>query len=123
MVRILIFEPTSNWTALLERSFLSQTDRQCRWQPFFPDFLAEIRAGNADVALVVTTADDAGLAELANLREAAPPTLRIVCLTAGDNPQWEWGARELGADVVLPDVSEAQSLVRAVDRLIQSLVR
>jgi DNA-binding response OmpR family regulator len=120
MIRLLILEPTSRWTAVLERAFATDADRQCRWQPFFPDFLAELRTGNADIAVVVTDANDNGIAVLTDIQQAAPPDVRIVCLVAGDDPQWEWAARELGADVVLTDVCEQRHVSGALDRLIRT---
>jgi DNA-binding NarL/FixJ family response regulator len=116
---LLVHEPTSHWTAALERGLGPRRDWQVLWKPYAGDLLDACR--NSDVRAVVMAAsgDEQSLDLLREVRAAAPGA-QILCLAEDDRPDWEWLARELGADAVLPDVVEESRIVSAVARLIKS---
>lgn len=114
---VLVFEPTSHWTAELERAGGTGPQMLVHWKPYPADLLQECRAQPPRVIVLSVSPGDESLDLLRNVRESAPAA-RLVCLVEGDPAEWEWLARELGADVVLPDSVEKQRVVTAVGRLL-----
>ncbi len=110
-----VFEPTSLWTAELERAFAGQNLVKFRWHPHRKDFLA-----NADVprlAILAVSADDDSIELITQLRQANP-SAGIICLVKEDDHDWEALARECGATAVLPDVTQKSEVIALVRRML-----
>jgi|GEM_PF-3487285 hypothetical protein len=114
---LLIYERSSHWTAELERLFSGRDQLSIRWRPHKDDFLNE--ALDADTVLIVADGSDAELGLIRHLRQASS-VLGIGCLVSNSALNWEWLARELGADFVLPETTEIQRVAWSVERLIRS---
>lgn len=112
---LLIYERRSRWTAELERHFSGNDQLLIRWRPHQDDLLEEAR--DAEAALLVADGSDAELQLIIQLKQSAP-ALRMGCLVSEAASNWEWLARELGTDFVLPDTTEIQRVAWSIERLI-----
>jgi len=116
--QILVHEPVSHWTAELERAFLSHPEIGFRWRPYREELLEELPL--ASLVLLVAFPDDSSL-DLIRQIKGADRTIPIACAISAPHPAWEWVARELGVDIVLPDISEIGRMVCALQRRLQVL--
>ncbi|WP_437205707.1 hypothetical protein [Planctomicrobium sp. SH664] len=120
MNRILVYEPTSRWTAELEKMLAGRGDT-VRWRPHFADLLTDLHEQSPRlIVYVVCAPDDQALQQLRNLLRTGRPT-RLLCLTSEpEATHWEWLARELGATSVLPDTLSPLQFREAVELLLGS---
>jgi len=116
--RILVHEPVSLWTAELERQFESEPAIVLRWRPYREELLEEW--SGAQLAILVVGAGDESLELIRVLRASRSSGPAIACLVKEGALQWEWCARELGADVVLSDLTEKARVADALRRIIHA---
>lgn len=118
MTHVLVHEPTSRWTAELQRHFRRTANVSIRWVPCGDELLMD-RAREAENCLfvIVAKADEAALERLHQL-DSRLPNAAIIVLADDPPVNWEWQARELGADVLLPDTVEKRRVTTAVECLL-----
>lgn len=121
MHHVLVHEPVSHWTAELQRGLREVGEMTVRWVPHLVDVREACSQGRVDLLVVVDSNIDSDRAPLFwECLKAAPHKLKTMLLTADESPAWEWTARELGFDVVLPETSEKRRVVHAVRRLLRT---
>lgn len=112
---LLVHEPTSLWTAEFERQLLPDPGLRIRWRPDFGDLLAE--STRQTLAVLVLSPEEESLEKVSQLHTR---TAGILCLIAGEDFPWEKAARELGADVVLPETTTKYSVLDSLRKLLRS---
>ncbi|HWL10845.1 MAG TPA: hypothetical protein VNQ76_20730 [Planctomicrobium sp.] len=115
MARIFVHEPTSLWTAELERTFATQRDVSFRWHPHASDLLND--ASQADVMVLVVSPEDASLDLIRGIR-SRNSAARLICLVNEEEPDWEHLARECGVTSILPDVSVKFRVIELIEQLL-----
>lgn len=110
---ILVHESVSHWTAEMERAFASSPETSFRWRPYREELLEEVP--QASLVLMAVATDDASL-DLIRQLKARHHSVPIACLIPQPHPEWEWLARELGVDLVLPDTMEKDRVAFSLKR-------
>jgi len=118
MIRVIIHERSSLWTAELERRLSGQTDLSFRWHPYRSDLLQN--ALNAEIMVLVVSPDDDSLDLIRELRRCNQ-SARLICLVETDALDWENLARELGVTGILPDVAMKSDVAELVMALCHAL--
>lgn len=114
-MRLLVHEPASFWTAEFERSLASVGRVSVRWFPRAADLLAEADA--TDVVILALPAGEAGLRLITDLHRRVRA---ILCLVGEVSTEWEWTAREAGADSLIPETTGCEQVWQAVAQLLFS---
>ncbi|SFI55474.1 hypothetical protein [Planctomicrobium piriforme] len=117
MGNLLVHEPTSHWTAEIERTWAKRPDVSIRWRPYRESVLEELPG--ADLVLLVVAPDDAALDFLRQLHRLAPQAI-LICLVSEEIQEWELLARELGATAILPDTAMNQQVIELLEVQLRS---
>jgi len=112
---VLVHESVSHWTAEMERLFAEHPEVVFRWRPYREELIGELHL--ASLALLTLTPDDESLS-LIQLLKSTERSVPISCLMTQMSVEWEWVARELGADVILSETTEKGRVAHSLRRLL-----
>jgi len=112
---VLVHESVSHWTAEMERLFAEHTEIIFRWRPYREELFDELHL--ASLILLVVAPDDDSLSLIQQLK-STQRSLPMACLIKQMSVEWEWLARELGADVILSETTEKWRVAHSLRRLL-----
>ena len=117
VIRVAVLESSPQFTAALERALVDRPEVDVLWRPYRDDLLEICRSTPLAAVILVIKSDDAALTLLRTVRDLIPD-VPLLCVVEELFDEWEWTARELGADVVLADVVAKEEFVRSVGRVV-----